>query len=215
MTELHRNLIAGEWVEGEGVTDNINPSNTDDVVGRYARASKADTDRAIAAAKAAAPAWARFNIHARYEILKKASDEILARKEELGKLLAREEGKTVAEGTMEAARAGQIFAFFAGEALRMAGELVPSVRPGIEVAVQREALGVVGLITPWNFPIAIPAWKIAPAIVYGNTVVWKPAEIVPLTSTHFATALSDAGLPDGVLNLVLARGSVGGGMPLT
>ena len=177
--ELHHNLIAGEWVEGEGETENINPSNTDEVVGRYARASKADTERAIAAAKAAAPAWARFNIHARYEILKKASDEILARKEELGRLLAREEGKTLAEGIGEATRAGQIFAFFAGEAVRVSGELLTGVRPNTEVLIEREPVGVVGLITPWNFPIAIPAWKIAPALAYGNTVVFKPADLVP------------------------------------
>ena len=208
--ELHHNLIAGEWVEGEGVTDNINPSNTDDVVGRYARASKADTDRAIAAAKAAAPAWARFNIHARYEILKKASDEILARKEELGRLLAREEGKTVAEGTMEAARAGQIFAFFAGEAVRVSGELLNGVRPNTEVLIEREPVGVVGLITPWNFPIAIPAWKIAPALAYGNTVVFKPADLVPGCGWALADILTRAGLPKGVFNLVMGKGSVVG-----
>jgi aldehyde dehydrogenase (NAD+) len=208
--ELHHNLIAGEWVEGEGVTDNINPSNTDDVVGRYARASRADTERAIAAAKAAAPAWARFNIHARYEILKKASDEILARKEELGRLLAREEGKTVAEGTMEAARAGQILAFFAGEAVRISGELLSGVRPNTEVLIEREPVGVVGLITPWNFPIAIPAWKIAPALAYGNTVVFKPADLVPGCGWALADILTRAGLPKGVFNLVMGKGSVVG-----
>jgi aldehyde dehydrogenase (NAD+) len=208
--ELHHNLIAGEWVEGEGVTENINPSNTDEIVGRYARASKADAERAIAAAKAAAPGWARFNIHARYEILKKASDEILARKEELGRLLAREEGKTVAEGTMEAARAGQIFAFFAGEAVRVSGELLNGVRPNTEVLIEREAVGVVGLITPWNFPIAIPAWKIAPALAYGNTVVFKPADLVPGCGWALADILTRAGLPKGVFNLVMGKGSVVG-----
>jgi alpha-ketoglutaric semialdehyde dehydrogenase len=208
--ELHHNLIAGEWVEGDGITENINPSNTDDVVGRYARASKADTERAIAAAKAAAPAWARFNIHARYEILKKASDEILARKEELGRLLAREEGKTVAEGTMEAARAGQIFAFFAGEAVRISGELLTGVRPNTEVLIEREPVGVVGLITPWNFPIAIPAWKMAPALAYGNTVVFKPADLVPGCGWALADILTRAGLPKGVFNLVMGKGSVVG-----
>ena len=208
--ELHHNLIAGEWVEGEGVTDNVNPSNTDDVVGRYARASKADTERAIAAAKAAAPAWARFNIHARYEILKKASDEILARKDELGRLLAREEGKTVTEGTMEAARAGQIFAFFAGEAVRISGELLTGIRPNTEVLIEREPVGVVGLITPWNFPIAIPAWKIAPALAYGNTIVFKPADLVPGCGWALADILTRAGLPKGVFNLVMGKGSVVG-----
>ena len=210
MTELHSNLIAGEWVEGEDVTENINPSNTDEVVGRYARATKADAERAIAAAKAALPEWSRSGIQQRYEILKKASDEIFARKEELGHLLAREEGKTLAEGIMETARAGQIFAFFAGEALRIAGELIPSVRPGVEVAIQREPVGVVGLITPWNFPIAIPAWKLAPALAFGNTVVIKPADLVPGCGWALADILNRAGLPKGVLNLVMGKGSVVG-----
>ncbi len=210
MTDLHRNLVAGEWVEGEDATDDINPSNTDEVVGRYARGSKADAERAIAAAKAAFPAWSRSGVQQRYEILKKASDEILARKDELGRLLSLEEGKTLAEGIGETVRAGQIFAFFAGEALRMAGELVPSVRPGVEVMIEREAVGVVGLITPWNFPIAIPAWKLAPALAFGNTVVMKPADLVPGCAWALADILDRAGLPKGVLNLVMGRGSVVG-----
>ena len=210
MTDLHRNLVAGEWIEGEDATDDINPSNTDEVVGRYARGSKADAERAIAAAKAAFPAWSRSGVQQRYEILKKASDEILARKDELGRLLSREEGKTLAEGIGETVRAGQIFAFFAGEAMRLAGDLVPSVRPGVEVMVEREAVGVVGLITPWNFPIAIPAWKLAPALAFGNTVVMKPADLVPGCAWALADILDRAGLPKGVLNLVMGRGSVVG-----
>jgi aldehyde dehydrogenase (NAD+) len=210
MTELHHNLIDGEWVAGDGETENINPSNTDEVVGIYARASKTDAERAIAAAKAAFPAWARFNVHARYEILKKASDEILGRKEELGRLLAREEGKTLAEGVAEAARAGQIFAFFAGEAVRVSGELLNGIRPNTEVFIEREPVGVVGLITPWNFPIAIPAWKIAPALAYGNTVVFKPADLVPGCGWELAAILDRAGLPKGVFNLVMGKGSVVG-----
>jgi aldehyde dehydrogenase (NAD+) len=210
MTELHRNLIAGEWIEGEGESDNVNPSNTAEVVGRYARASKADAARAIAAAKAAFPSWARSGIQQRHDVLKKASDEILGRKDELGRLLAREEGKTLVEATGEVMRAGQIFAFFAGEALRLAGELVPSVRPGVEVMIEREPIGVVGLITPWNFPIAIPAWKIAPALAFGNTVVFKPADLVPASAWALVDILDRAGLPKGVLNLVMGRGSVVG-----
>jgi len=210
MTDLHRNLVAGEWIEGEDVTDDINPSNTDEVVGRYARGSKADAERAIAAAKAAFPAWSKSGVQQRYEILKKASDEILARKEELGRLLSCEEGKTLAEGIGETVRAGQIFAFFAGEALRLAGELVPSVRPGVEVMIEREPVGVVGLITPWNFPVAIPAWKLAPALAFGNTVVMKPADLVPGCTWALADILDRAGLPKGVLNLVMGRGSVVG-----
>ena len=178
MGELHRNLIGGEWVGGEAVP-NINPSDTKDVVGDYARATKADAEAAIAAAKAAFPKWSRSGLLERHAVLRKASDEIVARKEELGKLLSREEGKTLAEGIGETVRAAQIFDFFAGEALRLTGETVPSVRPGVGVEMTREAVGVVGIITPWNFPIAIPAWKIAPALCHGNTVVFKPADLVP------------------------------------
>ena len=196
--------------QGESETDNINPSNTGEVVGRYARASKADAERAIAAAREAFPSWSRSGIQQRHDIFQKASAEILARKEELGKLLAREEGKTLAESIGEVGRAAQIFDFFAGEALRLAGELIPSVRPGVEVMVQREPVGVVGLITPWNFPIAIPAWKLVPAIIYGNTVVLKPADLVPGCAWELADILDRAGLPKGVLNLVMGKGSVVG-----
>ncbi|HVY20176.1 MAG TPA: aldehyde dehydrogenase family protein [Bauldia sp.] len=209
MTELHRNFIAGEWVGGEGIP-NINPSNTNDVVGEYARASAADVQNAIAAAKAAFPAWSRSGIQQRHDILKAASDEILKRREEIGRLLSREEGKTLAEGIGETVRAGQIFDFFAGECLRLTGESVPSVRPGIEVNMTREAVGVVGIITPWNFPIAIPSWKIAPALTHGNTVVFKPADLVPGCSWVIVDILQRAGLPKGVLNLVMGKGSVVG-----
>jgi aldehyde dehydrogenase (NAD+) len=207
MTETFKNYIGGEWVEGASANPNLNPSNTKDVVGEYARGSKAQAEQAIAAAKAAFPAWSRSTPQERYEILKKASDEILARREELGRLLSREEGKTLPEGIGEATRAGQIFAFFAGEALRLAGEKLPSVRPGVDVEITREAVGVVGMITPWNFPIAIPAWKIAPALCHGNTVVFKPADLVPGCAWALVDILARAGLPKGVLNLVMGRGS--------
>ena len=207
MTEQFKNLIAGEWVDGASVSININPSDTNDVVGHFARASKEQAEQAIAAAKAAFPAWSRTTPQERYEILKKASDEILARKDELGKLLSREEGKTLPEGIGEATRAGQIFAFFAGEALRLMGETVPSVRPGVGVEMTREAVGVIGMITPWNFPIAIPAWKIAPALAHGNTIVFKPADLVPGSAWAIVDILNRAGLPKGVLNLVMGRGS--------
>jgi acyl-CoA reductase-like NAD-dependent aldehyde dehydrogenase len=206
---IHQNLIAGEWVGSDAVR-NINPSNTDDVVGEYARASIEDTKAAIAAAKAAFPAWSRSGILERHAILRKTADEILARKDELGRLLSREEGKTLTEGIGETVRAGQIFDFFAGECLRLAGEVLPSVRPNIGVEITREPVGVVGIITPWNFPIAIPAWKIAPALCYGNTVVFKPAELVPGCSWAIVDILVRAGLPKGVLNLVMGKGSVVG-----
>ena len=209
MSELHRNLIDGEWVGGDA-QPNINPSNTDDVVGEYARATRQDALAAVAAAKAAAVSWSRSGLMERHAVLRKAADEIIARKEELGRLLSREEGKTLAEGIGETVRAGQIFDFFAGEALRLSGETVPSVRPGVGVEITREAVGVVGIITPWNFPIAIPAWKIAPALCYGNAVVLKPADLVPGCSWALVDILNRAGLPKGVLNLVMGKGSVVG-----
>ncbi|MGJ4910063.1 aldehyde dehydrogenase family protein [Bradyrhizobium sp. SZCCHNR3003] len=210
MNAILKNFIAGEWVDGSGVTRNINPSNTNDVVGEYAKADKAQTEKAVAAAKAAFPAWSRSTPQERYDALNKISAEILSRKEELGRLLAREEGKTLPEGIGEVARAGQIFAFFAGEALRLTGEKGASVRPGLDVEITREAVGVVGMITPWNFPIAIPAWKIAPALCYGNTVVFKPAELVPGSAHALSEIIARSGLPAGVFNLVVGSGSVVG-----
>jgi acyl-CoA reductase-like NAD-dependent aldehyde dehydrogenase len=206
---IYQNLIAGEWI-GSDATKNINPSDTNEVVGLYADGSAEDTKNAIAAAKAAFPAWSRSGIWERHVILKKAGDEIMARKDELGALLAREEGKTLPEAIGETIRASQIFEFFAGEVLRLAGEVIPSVRPNIGVEITRDPLGVIGIITPWNFPIAIPAWKIAPALCYGNTVVFKPAELVPGCSWAIVDILHRAGLPKGVLNLVMGKGSVVG-----
>ncbi|HTJ56486.1 MAG TPA: aldehyde dehydrogenase family protein [Devosiaceae bacterium] len=209
MAELHKNLINGEWVDGTA-SPNINPSNTNEVIGEYAQANVEQTKDAIAAAKAAFPAWSRSGILERHALLRKTADEILARKEELGMLLSREEGKTLPEGIGEVTRAGQIFDFFAGEALRLAGEMLPSVRPGVGVEITRDPIGVVGLITPWNFPIAIPSWKMAPALCYGNTVVIKPADLVPGCTWAIVDILKRNGLPNGVVNLVMGRGSVVG-----
>ncbi len=208
-SHVNPNLINGEWVEGEAAP-NINPSDTNDVVGYYARATLDDARQAIAAAKAAAPRWARSGPLERHAVLAKASREILERREELGALLSREEGKTLSEGIGEVTRAGQIFDFFAGEALRLSGENIPSVRPDIGVEITREPIGVVGVITPWNFPIAIPAWKIAPALCYGNAVVFKPADLTPGCAWAIAHILHHSGLPKGVFNLVMGRGSVVG-----
>ena len=209
-TTSFRNLIDGEWVAGATVALDRNPSDLTDVVGEYAQADAAQTHAAIAAAKAAFPGWATGGIQERANILDRAGSEILARKDELGRLLSREEGKTLPEGIGEAMRAGYIFRYFAGEVLRAAGEKLPSVRPGIDVEVTREPLGVVGLITPWNFPLAIPAWKIAPALAHGNTVVMKPADLVPACAWAIADILVRAGLPKGVFNLTMGRGSVVG-----
>ena len=208
--EAAKNLIAGEWVESTQAAEDINPSNTADVVGLFSRADARAAEHAIAAAGKAFPAWARSGIQQRHDILKRIGDEILARKDELGRLLAREEGKTLGEAVGETVRAGQIFLFFAAECVRLAGEKIASVRPGVDIEVTREPLGVVGLITPWNFPIAIPAWKIAPALAYGNCVVFKPADLVPATAHALATVIANAGIPPGVFNLVMGRGSVVG-----
>ena len=210
MPDTFRNLIAGEWVAGATTTANRNPSDVRDVIGEYAQADAAQTRNAIAAAIQAFPAWAGGSIQERSNILDRAGTEILARKDELGRLLSREEGKTLPEGIGEAARAGYIFKFFAGEVLRLVGDKLPSVRPGIEVEVTREPIGVIGLITPWNFPMAIPAWKIAPALAYGNTVVFKPADLVPGCAWALSEILAKAGIPAGVFNLVMGRGSVVG-----
>ncbi len=204
------NFIDGKWVGGATASRDINPSNTADVVGEYAQADRQQATAAIAAARGAFAKWSTSSIQLRADILDAIGSEILARKEELGTLLSREEGKTRPEGIGEATRAGNIFKFFAGEALRPHGELVPSVRPGIEVEITREPVGVVGMITPWNFPLAIPAWKIAPALAFGNCVVFKPAELVPGCAWAIAEIISRTALPPGVFNLVMGRGSVVG-----
>ena len=210
MSEIHRNFIGGDWVAGGETARNINPSDLSDVVGEYARADKAQADSAITAARAAFPAWSMSSVQDRANLLDAVGNTILARKDELGRLLSREEGKTLPEGIGEVVRAGQIFKFFGGEALRLAGEKIQSIRPGVDVEVTREPLGVIGIITPWNFPVAIPAWKIAPALCYGNCVVFKPAELVPGSAWALSEIIIKAGIPAGVFNLVMGRGSVVG-----
>lgn len=203
-------FIAGERVTTSLSVPNINPSDISDVIDTYAQAGRAETEAAIAAAVGASPAWALSGPQERHDILQAAGQEILVRKAELGQLLAREEGKILAEAIGEVTRAGNIFLFFAGEALRQTGDAIASVRPGVSVEVTREPVGVVGIIAPWNFPIAIPAWKIAPALCFGNTVVFKPAELVPGSAWALVDILHRAGLPDGVLNLVMGPGRVVG-----
>ena len=207
---VHQNYINGAWAEAGEPAPNINPSDVSDVVGEYARANEAQVHAAIAAARAAFPAWSRGSIQARADLLDRIGNEILARKDDLGVLLSREEGKTKPEGIGAATRAGYLFKFFAGEVVRLAGELIASVRPGVKVEITREPVGVVGIITPWNFPIAIPAWKIAPALAYGNCVVFKPADLVPGCAWALAEIIARAGAPAGVFNLVMGRGSVVG-----
>jgi alpha-ketoglutaric semialdehyde dehydrogenase len=206
----HLNYIGGEWVAGKAVIHDVNPSDVSDEVGQYAAADAVQTDAAVTAAKSAFAKWSAATPQQRFDCLDAIGTEILARREELGRLLSREEGKPLADGIGEAARAGHIFKFFAGEALRVEGVSVASVRAGVDITVTREPLGVVGLITPWNFPAAIPAWKMAPALAYGNTVVFKPAELVPATAWAIIDIAARSGLPKGVLNLVMGKGSIVG-----
>ena len=206
-TTTYPNFIAGRSVDTTEYSTDLNPSNLGDIVGEFARGTPTDAESAIAAAREAFVKWSRTTPQERFDILDKAGTEILARKDELGRLLSREQGKPLADGVGEAGRAGAIFKFFAGEAVRITGEKLESVRPGIEVEVTREPLGVVAAITPWNFPLAIPAWKIAPALAFGNCVVFKPAELVPASPWTIVDIVQRAGLPPGVLNLVMGPGA--------
>lgn len=208
MISLHLNWIGGEQVSAATAAPNINPSDLTDIVGEFARADVAQVTDAIAAARAAFPSWSHSTPQQRFDLLDRAGTLIHERREQLGKLLAREEGKTLPEATGEVVRAAQIFKFFAGEALRPGGEAMPSVRPGVDVEIGLEPVGVIGLITPWNFPIAIPAWKIAPALAFGNCCILKPADLTPGCAHALVAILHEAGAPAGVINLVMGRGSV-------
>jgi acyl-CoA reductase-like NAD-dependent aldehyde dehydrogenase len=212
---MFKNFINGEWVESSETRDNINPSDVSDVIGAYARGDVQQVDAAVNAASTAQFAWASSTPQQRFDALDFIGSEILARKQELGRLLSREEGKILSEGISEVTRAGYIFKFFAGEALRLGGEHLKSVRPGIEIDVLRQPIGVVGLISPWNYPMAIPAWKIAPALAFGNTVVFKPAELAPGCAWTVAEIISRSGLPKGVFNLVMGSGNTVGNALVT
>ena len=209
MTQTLAHYIGGEFTGASDALKSLNPSNTDEIVAGFPEGSDADVNAAVAAAKAAQPGWANASPEVRADLLDKVANLIFARANELGELLAREEGKTRAEGVGETLRAARIFRYFGGEALRRHGFTLESTRPGFDVATYREAVGVVGLITPWNFPIAIPAWKSAPALAFGNTVVWKPANVTPAMAAALTRIIHEAGVPPGVFNLVLGRGSVG------
>ncbi len=204
-----QNFIQGEWVASASTRPNLNPSNPSESLGNYAQADAKDVAHAVSAAKEASHAWSRSTPQQRFDVLDFIGAEILARKQELGMLLAREEGKILPEAIGEVGRAGYIFKFFAGEALRLGGQALASVRPNMEVLTTREAVGVVGLITPWNFPIAIPAWKAAPALACGNAVVLKPSELTPACAWALAEIVSRSGLPKGAFNLVMGDGLAG------
>lgn len=201
--------INGERTSGDRPAESTNPSDTREVVARTPDGSAADVDDAVAAAKAAFPGWADASPEVRSDILDRAGSLLMERRESVGRLLSREEGKTLAEGIGETARAARILKYFAGEALRLHGQNLASTRPGVEIQTYRQPIGVYGLITPWNFPIAIPAWKAAPALAFGNTVVLKPAGPTPATAEALVAILHEAGLPKGVMNMVIGRGRVG------
>jgi aldehyde dehydrogenase (NAD+) len=207
MTAPHLNLIAGQWVGTDHTTEDRNPSDPTDLIGLYASGGAEDVARATAAAAEAQGAWFNGGPQFRADVLDRIAAAIDARAVEIGTMLAREEGKILPEAIAETRRAAQIFRFYAGEAVRISGEALASVRPHVDVEILREPLGVVGLITPWNFPIAIPAWKIAPALAYGNAVVFKPADLTPGTAHLLAQIIHQAGCPAGVFNLVMGSGA--------
>lgn len=201
-----RNFIAGGWRDGVSVAENRNPSDLTDIIGAFAQGTASDVDEAVAAAREAQPKWWAAGIQKRHDVLMAIGTELMARAAEIGALLSREEGKPLAEGKGEVYRAGQFFTWFAAEALRLQGDQAESVRPGVEIEVRREPAGVVALVTPWNFPVATPAWKIAPALAYGNAVVWKPANLTPASAVALAEIIVRAGMPAGTFNLVMGPG---------
>src|SRR5215203_3053274 len=201
--------IDGQWVAGSSASDSLNPSDTRDIVAKVPGGDKNTVNAAVSAAKAAFPAWSNASPEVRSDLLDKVGSLIMARADDLGRLLSREEGKTLPEGKGEVMRAARIFKFFAGEALRRHGVTVDSTRPGVAVETFREPLGVFGLITPWNFPIAIPAWKSAPALAFGNTVVIKPASLTPATAAALAEIIWECGAPAGVFNMIFGPGAMG------
>ena len=206
MSNLQQNFIAGEWVAGAGEIANINPSDLSDVIGHFAQADTAQLQRALDAAEAAQREWAGCGLERRYNLLMAVGNELIDRCDELGTLLAREEGKPQAEGKGEVFRSGQFFTYFAAEVLRQIGDNADSVRDGIEIDVRREPVGTVAIVSPWNFPMATAVWKIAPALAFGNAVIWKPANLVPASAVALAEIISRQDIPAGLFNLVMGPG---------
>lgn len=204
---MHNNFIAGEWVAGSSSIENYNPSDISDLIGTYAQADAGQLARALDAAKSAQKTWAATGLEARQSALMEIGNALIARADELGELLSREEGKPRAEGRGEVYRAGQFFTYYAAEILRQIGDNADSVRPNIEIDVRREPVGVVAIISPWNFPTATAVWKIAPALAFGNAVIWKPANLVPASAVALTEIIADANLPAGLFNLVMGAGS--------
>ena len=207
MTDSKMNYIAGEWMQGESEIENRNPSDLSDLIGLYAQASVDNLQAALDQAQLAQAQWATYGLEHKQGVLMNIGNELMTRAEELGTLLSREEGKPLAEGKGEVYRAGQFFTYYAAETLRQIGENADSVRAGIEIDVRREPVGTVAVISPWNFPIATAAWKIAPALCYGNAVVWKPANLTPASAVALSEIIARQDIPKGLFNLVMGTGS--------
>ena len=206
MTKRSEIYIDGCWSDGASRIENCNPSDTSDVIGHYAQADRSHLDAALLSARRAQPLWQAAGVQRRHDVLMAIGTELMSRAEEIGRLLSREEGKPQAEGRGEVYRAGQFFTYFAAEVLRLRGDLSESVRPGVEIDVRREPVGVVAIISPWNFPIATPAWKIAPALAFGNAVVWKPANLTPASAVALTEIIARQDIPQGLFNLVAGPG---------
>ena len=205
--QTFQNYIAGAWVDGTSQIENVNPSDLSDCLGLFAQADAGQLDQALAAARTAQAKWAATGLEQRQAVLQAIGDELIARAGELGRELAREEGKPLAEGKGEVYRSGQFFHYYAAEVLRQMGETAASVRPDIDIETYRDPVGVVGIITPWNFPMATAAWKIAPALAFGNAVIWKPANLVPASAWALSEIISRQALPEGLFNLVMGSGA--------
>ena len=207
MSAVQKNLIAGSWQAGSGEIENRNPSDLSDLVGLYAQASSDQLQATLAQAKVAQKEWAAYGLERRQSVLMAIGNEMMANAEALGSLLSREEGKPLAEGKGEVYRAGQFFTYYAAECLRQIGENADSVRDGVEIDVRREPVGTVAVISPWNFPTATASWKIAPALCYGNAVVWKPANITPASAVALTEIIEKQDIPKGLFSLVMGAGS--------
>ena len=210
MGTLHKNYISGEWAAGQSEIENRNPSDLSDLIGLYAQASTDQLEATLDQAAAAQIEWESYGIERKYAVLNAIGTEMMERAEELGTLLSREEGKPLAEGKGEVYRAGQFFTYYAAQTLRQMGENAESVRPGIDVDIRREPVGIVAIISPWNFPTATASWKIAPALAYGNAVVWKPANLTPASAVALTEIIARQDIPKGLFNLAMGAGSAVG-----
>ncbi|MEC8128697.1 MAG: aldehyde dehydrogenase family protein [Pseudomonadota bacterium] len=204
---MKRNYIAGEWLASDDAIENRNPSDISDLIGTYAQATTDQLESALDSARAAQKLWQASGLEARQTALMKIGTAMMDRADELGELLSREEGKPRAEGRGEIYRAGQFFTYYAAEVLRQIGDNADSVRAGIEIDVRRDPVGIIAVVSPWNFPTATAVWKIAPALAFGNAVIWKPANLVPASAVALTEIIADAGLPDGLFNLVMGSGA--------